>query len=258
MFFHPLKIYNENNVLTGVSKEEVYFSSADGVGLHGMIPRPTGQGKGTILYLHGNTGNLSTHANAVHWLVKNGYTVFTFDYRGYGKSHGTPDIRGVNQDGIAAIDQVFHIGGASSSQVVVFGQSLGGAVAVYAVANSPHKGEVKALIIDSSFYGYRRIVRDKVASLVITWPLAYPASWTVDDHYSPEHWISSIAPIPVIVIHGTKDTIVPFSHGEMLFRDATNPKEFWAVEGTGHVAGLATPDVRRQFLKFLNSVLQEE
>ena len=198
---------------------------------------------------------MSTHVNAVLWLVKEGYLVFAFDYRGYGTSDGTPDIPGVNRDGVAALDLAFHIRGGEEGGVVVFGQSLGGAIAAYAVANSPRRGEVKALIVDSAFAGYRRIVRDKLIAGIVTLPLAWPASWTVEDGYSPERWIGSVAPVPVVVIHGTKDPVVPFSHGERLYRLAGEPKGFWKVEGGGHATALLLPDVRTQLLGFLDSVL---
>jgi hypothetical protein len=255
MFFHPARELAAPPELAGGSLEEVFFPSTDGVRLHGWILRPPGPPRGTVLFFHGNAENMGTHVNAVLWLVKEGYLVFAFDYRGYGTSYGTPDIPGVNRDGVAALDLAFSIRGADGSGVVVFGQSLGGAIAAYAVANSPRRGDVKALIIDSAFAGYRRIVRDKLIAGIVTLPLAWPASWTVEDGYSPERWIGSVAPVPVVVIHGTKDPIVPFSHGERLYRLAGQPKGLWKVEGGGHATALLLPDVRNQLLRFLDSVL---
>jgi len=255
MFFHPARKLAVPPDLAGGSLEEVFFPSKDGVRLHGWILRPPAPPKGTILFFHGNAENLSTQVNAVLWLVKAGYLVFAFDYRGYGASDGTPDIPGVNRDGVAALDLAFRIPGAEGGGVVVFGQSLGGAVATYAVANSPRRGEVGALIIDSAFAGYRRIVRDKLLAGIVTLPLAWPASWTVEDGYSPERWIGSVAPVHVVVIQGTKDPVVPFSHGERLYRLAGQPKGFWTVEGGGHATALLLPDVRKQLLGFLDSIL---
>ena len=255
MFFHPSRNPIENPGLAGISREDVFFPSTDGVKLHGWVLRPSGPVKGALLFLHGNAENLSTQVNAVLWLVKEGYIVFAFDYRGYGKSEGTPDIPGVNRDGIAALDQFFRIGGVDAGRVAVFGQSLGGAVAVYAVANSPRKGDVKALILDSAFAGYRRVVRDKLAALIVTWPISVPASWTVEDRYSPERWIREIGPIPVIVIHGTRDPVVPYDHGKRLYELANDPKGFWTLEGGGHATALSNLEVRAQFLAFLVSVL---
>ncbi len=116
-------------------------------------------------------------------------------------------------------------------------------------------GDQGRSIIESAFAGYRRIVRDKLIAGIITLPLAWPASWTVEDGYSPERWIGSVAPVPVVVIHGTKDPVVPFSHGERLYRLAGQPKGFWKVEGGGHATALLLPDVRTQLLGFLDSVL---
>ena len=255
MFFHPARELAAPPELAEGSQEEVFFPSTDGVRLHGWILRPLGPPKGTVLFFHGNAENMSTHVNAVLWLVKAGYLVFAFDYRGYGSSDGTPDIFGVNRDGVAALEFVFRIRGGEGCGVVVFGQSLGGAIATYAVANSPRRGEVKALFVDSAFAGYRRIVRDKLIAGIVTLPLAWPASWTVEDGYSPERWIGSVAPVPVVVIHGTKDAVVPFSHGERLYRLAGQPKGFWKVEGGGHATALLLPDVRARLLGFLESVL---
>ena len=255
MFFHPARELAAPPDLAEGSLEEVFFPSTDGVRLHGWILRPPGPPRATVLFFHGNAENLSTHVNAVLWLVKAGYRVFTFDYRGYGASDGTPDIAGVNRDGIAALDLAFRLRGGEDGGIVVYGQSLGGAIAAYAVANSPRREEVKALILDSAFAGYRRIVRDKLIAGIVTLPLAWPASWTVEDGYSPERWIGSVAPVPVVVIHGTEDPVVPFSHGERLYRIAGEPKGFWKVEGGRHATALLLPDVRNQMLGFLDSVL---
>lgn len=254
MFFHPSGEIGAPRALEGGSVEEVFFPSGDGIRLHGRILHPASPPKGTILFFHGNAENIGTHVNTVLWLVEEGYTVFAFDYRGYGKSDGAPDIPGVNRDGVAALDRAFRIRGPDGGGVVVLGQSLGGAIATFAVANSPRREEVRALILDSAFAGYRRIVRDKLVGWIVTLPLAWPASWTVEDGYSPERWIGSVAPVPVVVIHGTKDPVVPFSHGERLYRLAGQPKGFWKVEGGGHASALLLPDVRNQLLGFLDSL----
>lgn len=251
MFFHPTGDLVDDPGLASISREEVYFPSSDGVKLHGWFFRPSGPAKGAVLFLHGNAENMSAHLQPVLFLVREGYQVLAFDYRGYGKSEGDPDIPGVNRDGIAALEFLFRIPGVEPGKVAVFGQSLGGAVAVYAVANSPRKAGVRALIVDGAFAGYRRIVRDKMKSLVLTWPLAWPASWTVADDYSPERWIREVGRIPVIVIHGTRDPVVPYAHGKLLYELANDPKGFWTMEGGGHVTALSNAELRAQFLAFL-------
>jgi uncharacterized protein len=255
LFFHPSKERYEVLALEKAAPEDVWCESTGGVRLHGLLLRPAASPpRGTIVFFHGNAENVRTHVAALLWLVREGYQVVAFDYRGYGRSSGNPDIAGANEDGVAILDAVFRMEGVDPGAVAVYGQSLGGAVSVYAVANSRHKPEVRALIVDSAFAGYRRIVRDKMKETIILWPFAVPASWTVEDRYSPEAWIGSVAPTPVVVIHGTKDSVVPFSHGERLYRLAKEPKGFWAVEGAGHIAGFSSPELRNQFLGFLESV----
>jgi hypothetical protein len=238
-------------------RQDVRFESEDGVRLHGWLLSPRDRvSLGTILFLHGNAENISTHVRSVLWLVQEGYTVFAFDYRGYGWSGGeAPDIPGVHRDARAALSKILTLPGVSADRLVVFGQSLGAAIAVHTVATASPSRRPRALILDSPFTGYRRIVRDKLSSLIVTWPFAWPASRFFDDEYSPERWIGKIGPVPVIVIHGTADRVVPYAHGKELYDLASEPKGIWTVEGGGHTTALRNPEVRDQFLAFLASVL---
>lgn len=256
-FFYPTRDLVWTPAQDNIAWQDVRFASEDGVPLHGWLLSPDRRTpRGTVLFLHGNAENISTHTRSVLWLVKEGYEVFTFDYRGYGTSGGkAPDIPGVHRDARAALSKALSLPGVSAGRLVVFGQSLGAAIAVYTVAASPPGERPRALIIDSPFAGYRRIVRDKIASLVVTWPLAGPVSWFTDDDFSPERWIGKIGPIPVIVIHGTADRVVPYEHGKILYDLAREPKGIWTIEGGGHATGLRNPEVRAQFLAFLASVL---
>jgi len=259
-FFYPTREHAPVPGLDNIVRQDVRFASEDGVPLHGWLLSPRGRvPRGTILFLHGNAENISTHVQSVLWLVREGYTVLAFDYRGYGWSGGdTPDIPGVHRDARAALSYILSLAGVSPDRLVVFGQSLGAAVAVHTVATASPERRPRAVILDSPFAGYRRIVRDKLSSLIITWPLAWPASRFFDDEYSPERWIGKIAPVPVIVIHGTADRVVPYAHGKRLYDLASDPKGFWTVDGGGHATALRNPEVRGQFLAFLASVLPPE
>ena len=259
-FFYPTREHAPVPGLDNVVRHDVRFASEDGVPLHGWLLSPRDRvSRATILFLHGNAENISTHVQSVLWLVQEGYTVFAFDYRGYGWSGGeAPDIPGVHRDARAALSHILSLPGVSPDRLVVFGQSLGAAVAVHTVATASSDRRPRALILDSPFAGYRRIVRDKLSSPIITWPLAWPVSWFFDDEYSPERWIGKIAPVPVIVIHGTADRVVPYAHGKMLYDLASDPKGIWTVEGGGHATALRNPEVRGQFLAFLDSVLPPE
>ena len=122
--------------------------------------------------------------------------------------------------------------------MAVFGQSLGGSLAVYAVAHSPERALIKTLIIDSAFSSYRRIAREKLAGFWLTWALQWPLSFTVDDQYSPIDAIAAVSPIPLLIIHSVHDPIVPISHAEALYAAAQQPKALWKIAQGGHIQAL--------------------
>jgi hypothetical protein len=255
-FFYPQKDHVENPVLKKIAYEEVRFPTPDGLLLHGWLLRPAGTPRGTLLFFHGNAENISTHVNAVAWLAQEGYQVFLFDYRGYGKSEGQPSLSGVQRDGMAALDALLAIPGVEKDRIAVLGQSLGGAVSVYTVVHSPHGKRVKALVLDGAFSAYRKIAREKIAGFFLTWPLQYPLGLLIEDRYSPVRWIDRVSPIPVVVIHGTDDRVVPITHGEALYRRAKNPKSLWIVQGRGHGQSFQEEEVRNRLLRFLETALK--
>jgi len=257
-FFYPQRSFVANPYLDRVVHEDVFFEAPDGVRLHGWFLRPNDEPRGTILFFHGNAENISTHVGAVLWLAMEGYQVFLIDYRGYGRSEGTPEMEGIHVDALAAIDRLFRTEGVDKDRIVVFGQSLGGAVAVYAVANSPHRDRIRALIIDSAFSGYRRIAREKIAEVVLLWPFQTPLSLLVTDRYSPCRWIGRIRPVPVLILHGEADKVVPVRHGERLYRLAEEPKQLWIAPGAGHIQALSDGNLRKRLLSYLDSVLRRQ
>ena len=256
-FFYPQRIHVANPYLERVLHEDVFFKTPDGVRLHGWFFHPNTEPRGTVLFFHGNAENISTHAGAVLWLAREGYQVFLFDYRGYGKSEGKPDMEGIHVDALAAIDEIFRMERVDKDRVAVFGQSLGGSVAVYAVANSPHRDRIRVLVIDSAFSGYRRIAREKIAGVVLLWPLQYPLSLLVTDRYSASRWIGRVRPVSVLLLHGGADKVVPVRHGERLYRLAGEPKQLWIAPGAAHIGALSDENLRKRLLSFLAAVLGE-
>src|SRR5512143_1658138 len=128
LYFYPQKQLYDNAAARRFSPTDIYFKSSDGVALHGWFFRTIPEAKATILVFHGNAENLSTHVNSVLWLVQEGFNVFIFDYRGYGKSEGSPDLEGVHHDGHAALETALSLAQTKSGKVVVLGQSIGGAI----------------------------------------------------------------------------------------------------------------------------------
>lgn len=257
LFFYPQKQLLDNPAAKKFSPEDIWFRASDGVNLHGWFFSGGPDAKGTILVLHGNAQNLSTHVNGVLWLVQAGFDLFIFDYRGYGKSEGSPGIKGVHLDAEAALKTLLSMPRTGGKLVVVLGQSLGGAIAVHTTANSPQKDRIAALVIDSVFSSYRAIAREKLAQSYITWLFQYPLSFLVSDSYSPIRWIKKVSPVPLLIIHGEEDPVVPIHHGQMLYAGALQPKELWISPVPGHISSFADEGVREKLIRYLQKRLSE-
>jgi len=257
LFFHPSRDMQEGPAVKLFAHHDVVFPSSDGVPIHGWY-FPAENARCSILVLHGNAQNLSTHVNSVLWLVKEGFSIFIIDYRGYGWSGGEPSLEGVHRDAEAALEKLFSMPETDPDRVVVLGQSLGGSVAVYTVARSPRKDRIRALVIDSAFSSYRRIAREKLGDFWLTWPLQVPLSWTVNDSYSAEKWIGQVSPVPVLILHGLDDPVVPTHHGRMLLEAAREPKGLWLTARPGHVQSFGDDAVRLQLVRYLVEVLGQQ
>jgi fermentation-respiration switch protein FrsA (DUF1100 family) len=193
----------------------------------------------------------------VAWLAKSGFDVFAFDYRGYGRSSGSPDLDGLHLDAAAALDRLMTMPEVDPDRIVVLGQSLGGALALTAVADHPQKHRLRALVVEGAFSGYREIAREKLDGFWLTWPLQGPLSLTIDGRYRPVDAVATLAPLPLLIIHGEDDEVVPPGHGEALFRAAGEPKTLWRLPGTGHIQAFATVENRRRLTAFLRTVIAD-
>jgi uncharacterized protein len=251
LFFYPQKQEKDNPIAHLFSPEDIYFKTPDGITLHGWLFEAKPQAMGTILILHGNAENLSTHVNSVLWLVKEGFNVFIFDYRGYGRSEGKPSLKGVHMDAEEALKTALNLPQVKGGRVVVLGQSIGGAIAIYTVANFQYKDRIAALVIDSAFSSYRLIAREKLGQFFLTWPFQYPLSLLFNDDYSPLKWIHAVAPVPVLIIHGINDPVVPTHHGFLLYEAALMPKDYWETSTPGHIMAFADKDVRIKLARYL-------
>ena len=185
VFFQPQQIQYMTPDKVGMAYEDVYFGSEDGVKLHGWWLPAKGKAKGTVLFFHGNAENISTHIASVHWLPAQQYNVFLPDYRGYGLSQGSPTLAGAQDDINSAMKYLLQRADIDSERIVLLAQSLGGALSIYNVAHSPYRAKIKALITESAFSDYRGIVREKLDSFWLTWPLQWPLCFTIDNDYSP-------------------------------------------------------------------------
>lgn len=223
-FYYPNSIdYGKPSDL-GLPYKNIYFDSADGTTLHGWLIKGEGN-KGTIIHFHGNAQNMSSHFHGISWLAKEGFDIFVFDYRGYGKSKGNPTRAGVFLDCDAAVKKAFELQ-SDKDTFLLFGQSLGAANALALIGEKKYD-KIKGVIAEASFYSYKSIARDKAGAI---------ANFFISDKNSPHLVIDKISPIPILFAHGTADEVVPYKHSKALYDMAKEPKEFLSSNGAGHLA----------------------
>ena len=200
---------------------DVHFNSADGTALHGWIwehPAPEGH----LIYCHGNgdcVGYLGDYLSEIS--QRHRLTIFAFDYRGYGRSAGSPNEVGVLADGAAALDWFTQHEKIEPAEVILMGRSLGGAVCVDLAAKSGARG----LILQNTFTS----LPDAAAKLY--WFL--PVRILMRNQYRSLEKIGRYNG-PLLQSHGNRDRLVPYELGQQLFAAAPGPKEFFTVEGGDH------------------------
>jgi len=255
VFFQPHRHRVTAPSELGLAYQEVTFKTRDGLELLGWLLPAKGPALGTVLQLHGNAENISTHFASLAWMPERGFNVFIFDYRGYGASEGTPSLEGAQLDIDAAMQTLLARADIDKDRIVVYGQSLGGALGAYYVAHSTYRGRIRALVIESAFSGYVEIAREKFADHWITWPFQWLPYLTVDDRFSPLPVMAQISPIPLLVLHGDQDRVVPAQHGMRLYEAALEPKQLWIVPGAGHIQTMRDPAQRDRLVAYLRGVL---
>jgi fermentation-respiration switch protein FrsA (DUF1100 family) len=256
LFFQPLKDHVYDPEKAGLAYEDVTFEAVDGTKLHGWFFPARGERIGSILFLHGNAENISTHFAGIVWATEGGFDAFVIDYRGYGRSEGMPSLDGLHLDAAAGLDALLARPEVAPEDVVVFGQSLGGAIALTALAEYPQKDRLAGLVIEGAFSGYRRIAREKMNDFWLTWAFQWPVSLTIDGRYDPKTAASAIAPLPLLVVHGQKDRVVPPHHGDALFDAAGHPKVIWRPDDADHIAAFASLSMRKRLLDHLTSLIE--
>jgi uncharacterized protein len=242
-----------------LSPEEVHLQSADGTKLFAWLFRHTApegtKPKALLVFYHGNGENLSSHYVSLIWILKQGYDFLIFDYRGYGRSEGEPDPQGTVQDGEAALRWArAHY---PQTPIVIYGQSLGGNIALRNAIDLKDEIGLRAVAADSTFASYQEVGRKVLARNIVTWPFQWLPWLVLSDRYAPERDLGRLAPVPLLVMHAEGDETVPFSCGERLYAEASPPKDFWKIPGNGHASTfmLSGPVYQQKFLEWLEHVL---
>lgn len=253
MFFQPMQKLVRTPADAELSYKDVFIDNQT-VRLHGWwLPANKNiPAKGSVYFLHGNAENISTHLASVYWLPEQGYNVFLLDYRGYGQSTGVADIGPAISDIKAGWQWLNQQTALKDKPLFILGQSLGAALASYAVASEPElKQQLSGLILDAGFSSYPLIAKEMAASHWLTWLLQWPVAALIDKHYDPKAIIADIAPTPLLIIHSKNDKVIPYHHAESLFALAKQPKQLLTTHGP-HIASFHFKPCRDELLKFLN------
>lgn len=251
LIFQPTRIRYRDPGSLGIATEDLYLASSDGVVLHGWRLPAAGPARGSIVFLHGNAENISSHIGGVHWLPAHGYEVFLFDYRGYGRSGGSAELDGVMHDAGRMIDYARTHATVAGRGLTVMGQSLGGSIAISALARLPDRSGINGLIAISAFSDYRQITRDALASHWLTRALRWPLSLTVSNRYRPADAIGALSPLPVFLLYSEADEIVSAAHARQLYEAAAPPRFLVELQG-GHNRMLALPENHERLLQILD------
>lgn len=204
----------------GLDFQEVFFPTEDGLQLHGWhLPAPAPAP--VFLWCHGNGGNLSYELENMALLHRAGFGIFIFDYRGYGLSQGRAGEAGIYRDARAAYQYLRDALSIPASRIVIFGRSLGGAVAVELAGQAP----ARALILDGTFTNVGDMARHHYLWL--------PGKRLYAHKFDSTQRIPHLT-LPKLIIHGDQDKIVPLWMGERLYALAAPPKDFYRIAGAGH------------------------
>lgn len=197
--------------------EERWITTSDGVRIHAWYAS-AGESAPVLVWSHGNGGNIGGRGEVLLALRQRGLSVLAYDYRGYGKSDGTPDEAGAYRDALAAYDSEI-ARGTPADRIICFGESLGGAVSIKLATERRCAG----VAVVSTFTNLRDVARGHFG----------PLSMFAGNRFDSLARVGALA-APLLVAHGDRDEIVPFALGEALYAAARDPKQFLRVEGAHH------------------------
>ena len=220
LIYFPTRAHDATPAGLGLAHEEVELVAGDGVRLHGWF-LPAKGSRLTVLLFHGNAGNISHRLDrALLMQLRLKVDTFLLDYRGYGRSEGSPDEAGTYEDARAAY-RWLAARGTSPERLVLFGESLGSAVATQLATEVASR----ALVLESPFTSVPDMAR-AVYPFLPLWPF-------VRTRYDTLSKIGALR-VPLLILHGERDEVVPFAQGRRVFEAAPEPKRFYAIRGAGH------------------------
>ena len=220
MIFFPTSALEYTPADLDMPYEDVRIRTADGVTIHGWMVLCNGCDV-TLLFFHGNAGNIGDRVENIRRLHEIGLRVFILDYRGYGLSEGSPSEQGLYEDARAAYAYLVSRGDINPERIAIFGRSLGAAVAVDLACRVP----CWRLILESTFTSAADMAGHILPFL--------PMGRLITERFDSANKIARVR-APILQFHGTQDEIVPYRLGQKLFQMAPEPKEFIPIPGATH------------------------
>lgn len=202
----------------GLDYEEITIITEDRLRLNGWY-LPARQARAVLLFFHGNAGNISHRLDSLRIFHGLGLSILIFDYRGYGKSEGSISEMGSYRDAEAAWRYLRYERHIAAEDIILFGRSMGGAIAAYLASRQRPKG----LIVESTFTSVPELAADLYPYL--------PAKLLSRVQYDTRAYLDSVV-CPLLIVHSTSDDIIPFNHGEALFAAARDPKYLLSIRGS--------------------------
>ncbi|MFC1738500.1 alpha/beta hydrolase [Planctomycetota bacterium] len=225
----------------GLDFEDVNFEAEDGMKLNGWYI-PSAGSKFTVLFCHGNGGNIMHRLDSINIFYELGLSCFIFDYRGYGRSEGRASETGTYLDAMAAYKWLRELKKVPPSDIIILGKSLGGSIA----AELAGKVDAAGLVLESVFTSYVDIGRKFYPYMPVRWFAKY--SYRTIDYVKKVEF-------PVMIIHSRNDELVPFEFGVELFEAANEPKEFVEISGSHNDGFLLSSEIYKstwvRWVKFL-------
>ncbi|MBA3060660.1 MAG: alpha/beta hydrolase [Nitrospirae bacterium] len=225
MVYYPTKEIEGTPTDIGLKYEEITLRTKDSVSLSAWYV-PAKDARGVVLFCHGNAGNISHRLDSIRIFHDLGLSVLIFDYRGYGRSEGSPTEEGTYLDAESAWEYLVSVKGVRPEKIILFGRSLGSAVA----ADLALRRKAAGIIIESGF--------KSIPALGAKFFPYLPVRLISRFQYSTIDKVSMIN-IPKLFIHSPQDEMIPYEHGVALFEKAKEPKEFLQITG-GHNEGFLT------------------
>lgn len=220
-----------------------------------LVPgRGSDSGRGLVVHFHGNAQNMTAHWLAGQWFVLRGWDLLVWDWSGYGASDGEPSRAQTARDADAFLRFVSDsILPGRRGPLVLFGQSLGGAILSSAFVRWKDRDRTTLLLVEGSFASYRGIARDRVAQHWATW-IAWPlVPLLVSDEDAPRKSLDRVSPTPFVVASCHQDGVVPHAFQREMHELAPGSR-LWTVEGCGHLGAFRSDSTRTRLVRFLDSL----